>query len=449
MDFASIKRVYFLGIGGIGMSALARYFKSMDVDIHGYDKTSTLLTTQLISEWMKIHFDENTDLIPENIDFVVYTPAIPSNHVELIFFQNNNFNLLKRSQVLGIIAKNSKAIGVAGTHGKTTISTMVAHLLKQSSVDCNAFLGGISKNYNSNLLLSQNSKYVVIEADEFDRSFLQLSPFIASISSIDADHLDIYGDKKQLVKSFEDYISQIQKGGKLVIKKGLKLSISGDLEYYTYSLNEKSDFFAENIRIEDGYYTFDCIHPFGKIEDIQLGYPGLHNIENSIVAIAIALLTGVKDDEIIKAMKSFQGVCRRFDIRINNGKMIYIDDYAHHPEELKACISSVRDLFKNKKITGIFKPHLYSRTRDFADDFAKSLEMLDTVILMDIYPARELPISGVTSQMLLDKINLTEKFLFQKSEILQFLKDKSPEVLLTLGAGDIDQMVEPIEQIFR
>jgi UDP-N-acetylmuramate--alanine ligase len=449
MEFSSIKTVYFLGIGGIGMSALARYFKSMNVAIYGYDKTSTLLTTQLISEGMKIHFDENINLIPDNIDFVVYTPAIPSNHLELFHFQNNKYNLLKRSEVLGIIAKNSKAIGVAGTHGKTTISTMVAHLLKQSSIDCNAFLGGISKNYNSNLLLSQKSEYVVIEADEFDRSFLQLSPYIASISSIDADHLDIYGDKTQLIKSFEDYISQIQKGGKLIIKKGLELSIPADLEYYTYSLNEKSDFYAQNIRIEDGYYIFTFIHPFGKIENIKLGYPGLHNIENSIVAIAIAHLTGVKEDEIKKAMKSFHGVNRRFDIRINNENLIYIDDYAHHPEELKACISSVRDLYRNKKITGIFQPHLYSRTRDFADDFAKSLELLDTVVLLDIYPARELPIQGVSSQMLLDKINLTEKYLIQKSEILQFLKNKSPEILLTLGAGDIDQLVEPIEKIYK
>ncbi len=449
MDIRSVKRVYFLGIGGIGMSALARYFKAKGAEIYGYDKTQVALTSQLVSEGMKIHYEDNVDLIPDDIDLIIYTPAIPSNHSEFNFFRKNNFKLYKRSEVLGLITQNSKGIGVAGTHGKTTISTMAAHLLKQSAVDCSAFLGGISKNYQTNLLLSNESEYVVIEADEFDRSFLQLKPFIASISSVDADHLDIYGDKNQLKKSFEDYILKIRKGGKLIIKKGLDITIPPNLEVYTYSLYGDSDFYTSDIRIENGNYIFDLIYPNGKIENILLSYPGLHNVENSVVAMAIALLAGVNGNEIKKSMAGFMGVNRRFDIRVKNDNVIYIDDYAHHPEELKACITSVRDLYKDKKITGIFQPHLFTRTRDFADDFVKSLELLDVVILLDIYPARELPIENVSSQMLLNKINKSEKYLLQKSEVIDFIRNKNPEILLTLGAGDIDQLVNPIEQFYN
>ncbi|MFZ4412746.1 MAG: UDP-N-acetylmuramate--L-alanine ligase [Bacteroidales bacterium] len=447
MKIEKLNSIYFLGIGGIGMSALARYYHAKGVEIHGYDKAQTPLTTQLMEEGMHIHFEEDTTLIPQNIDLVVYTPAIPAEHKELIYFKQNKINIYKRSQVLGLITRDAKGIGIAGTHGKTTISTMCAHLLKQSTVDCSAFLGGISKNYRSNLLLSDKSDFVVIEADEFDRSFLQLHPYIAVVSSIDADHLDIYGNKDELKLSFEAYIAQIQKGGKLIVKQGLHLKHSENIDSWTYSLDGNSDFRADNIIIQQGYYFFDFVYPQGCYKAIKMGYPGLHNIENAIAAIAVAFLTGVSENEIRNAMASFTGVNRRFDIRIKTDKLVYIDDYAHHPAELKACIHSVRNLYEGKKICGIFQPHLFSRTRDFADEFAKSLELLDEVILLDIYPARENPIPGITSQMLLDKINTKEKFLVQKSELLGFLKSRKLEVLLTLGAGDIDQFVEPIENI--
>ena len=375
--------------------------------------------------------------------------SIPKEHTEFVYFKQNNFSIYKRSQVLGLITKDSKGIGISGTHGKTTITTMIAHLLKQSSVDCSAFLGGISKNYKSNLLLSDKSDFVVIEADEFDRSFLQLYPYIAVVSSIDADHLDIYGDENQLKLSFEAYISQIQLGGKLIIKDGLKLKLPGNIKVYTYSLKGKSDYYADNIQIKNATYYFDFVYPDGVYKNIKIGYPGLHNIENAIAAISVAQLTGVNEEEIRQAMESFTGVIRRFDFRIKTEDLVYIDDYAHHPEELKACINSVRNLYESRKICGIFQPHLFSRTRDFADEFARSLELLDEIILLDIYPARELPIPGVNSQMLLDKINKKDKFFVQKSEILSFLKTRKPELVLTLGAGDIDQLVEPIENMLR
>ena len=449
IDIKNIQRIYFLGVGGIGMSALARYFNSRGVLVSGYDKTETTLTKQLSAEGIVIHYEDNIELIDKEVQLVVYTPAIPKEHTELNYYQQNNYSVVKRSDVLGAITNSSFNVCIAGTHGKTTTSTMVAHILRHSGFGCNAFLGGISKNYNNNLLLSEKSDFVVIEADEFDRSFLQLHPYIAVVSSIDADHLDIYGDKNQLKLSFEDYISQIQKEGILIVKHGLNLKTPKDIDVYTYSLNEKADFYANNIQIKNGYYYFDFVYPDGIFKEIKMGYPGLHNIENAIAAISIAFITGVSENEMRNAMASFEGVNRRFDFRIRTEKLVYIDDYAHHPEELKACINSVRNLFKNKKITGVFQPHLFSRTRDFADKFAKSLELLDEVILLDIYPARELPIEGITSQMLLDKINLKNKFLIQKSEILNFLKTRSLEILLTLGAGDIDQLVEPIEKILQ
>lgn len=448
MDLSKLQHIYFLGIGGIGMSALARYFVAKGIKVSGYDKTETPLTNQLQNEGIKIHFEDNINLLDEDIDIVIYTPAIPSTHKEFLFFKDNNFKILKRSEVLGLITQNSIGIGIAGTHGKTTISTMTSHLLKQSDIDCSAFLGGISKNYQSNLLLSAKSEYVVIEADEFDRSFLKLEPQIAAISSIDADHLDIYGDKNELKKSFEDYIRKLKPNGILIYKKGLDLKIPENIRSFTYSLQQGSDFYADNIRIEDSAYVFDFYSENQNIKDIKMLYPGLHNIENACLAIAIALLCGVKQDEIKEAILSFQGVNRRFDVRIKSEKITYIDDYAHHPEELKACITSVRALYADKKITGIFQPHLFSRTRDFADEFAKSLELLDVVVLLDIYPARELPIEGITSEMLLGKIKNKEKYLLDKSEILNFIDEKSPEVLLTLGAGDIDQLVGLIENKF-
>ncbi len=451
MNLNNIHKVYFLGIGGIGMSAIARYFLSRGISVYGYDKTPTQLTSELITEGMNIHFSEDVNSIPDNIDLVVYTPAIPKEHLEYKYFQDNYFEIKKRSEVLGIITNSSKGIGVAGTHGKTTISTMIATILKGSSVDCSAFLGGISKNFDSNLLLSNKSDYVVIEADEFDRSFLQLKPIIAVISSVDADHLDIYGDKNELTKSFEDYISQIKDDGILIIKKGIEIKNKNNhISTFTYSFNNiESDYYASNIIIKDGYYTFDLISPKGIIKDIKLGYPGLHNVENAIAAISVALNSGVNAKEIKKALLGFLGVKRRFDFRIKTENLVYIDDYAHHPEELKACINSVRNLFPTKKVTGIFQPHLFSRTRDFADEFSKSLELLDEVILLDIYPARELPIPGIDSKMLLDKINIKAKFLYSKDKLLINLPNHHLEVLLTLGAGDIDQFVEPIEKLLK
>ena len=449
MNLNDIHKVYFLGVGGIGMSAIARYFLSKGIKIYGYDKTPTKLTSELIAEGIKVHFNEDIESIPENIDLVIYTPAIPKEHLEYKYFLNNNYQIKKRSEILGMITNSNIGIGVAGTHGKTTISTMIASIMKGSSVDCSAFLGGISKNFDCNLLLSNKSKYVVIEADEFDRSFLQLKPQIAVVSSIDADHLDIYGDKNELKKSFEDYINQIKEDGILIIKKGIELKyIKKRISTFTYSLNDiNSDYYACNIIIKEGYYSFDLVHPNGIIKDIILGYPGLHNVENAIAAISVSLNTGVNESEIKGALSSFLGVKRRFDYRIKTEMLVYIDDYAHHPEEIRTCINSVRHLYPDKKITGIFQPHLYSRTKDFADEFAKSLDLLDEVILLDIYPARELPIKGVDSKMLLDKIKIKAKFFYSKDELMNNLLNHTFEVLLTLGAGDIDQLVEPIEKL--
>lgn len=449
MNLNDIHKIYFLGIGGIGMSAIARYFLSNGIKIYGYDKTPTKLTSELIAEGIIIHFKEDVESIPEDIDLVIYTPAIPKEHLEYKYFLKNNYQIKKRSEILGMITNSNIGIGVAGTHGKTTISTMLASIMKGSSVDCSAFLGGISKNFDSNLLLSNKSNYVVIEADEFDRSFLQLKPQIAIISSVDADHLDIYGDKNELKKSFEEYINQIKNTGILIIKKGIELKYSNkNISVFTYSLNDiNSDYYAINIVIKDGCYSYDLVHPKGIIRDVKLGYPGLHNVENAIAAVSVALNTGVNENEIKKTLLNFLGVKRRFDYRIKTEKLVYIDDYAHHPEELRTCINSVRHLYPDKKLTGVFQPHLYSRTRDFADEFAKSLELLDEVILLDIYPAREFPIEGVDSKMLLDKIKIKAKFLYSKDELLNNLLNHNIEVLLTLGAGDIDQLVEPIEKL--
>ncbi|MEI6821751.1 MAG: UDP-N-acetylmuramate--L-alanine ligase [Bacteroidota bacterium] len=449
MNLNDIHKIYFLGIGGIGMSAIARYFLSNGIKIYGYDKTPTKLTSELIAEGIIIHFKEDVESIPEDIDLVIYTPAIPKEHLEYKYFLKNNYQIKKRSEILGMITNSNIGIGIAGTHGKTTISTMLASIMKGSSVDCSAFLGGISKNFDSNLLLSNKSNYVVIEADEFDRSFLQLKPQIAIVSSVDADHLDIYGDKNELKKSFEEYINQIKENGILIIKKGIELKYSNkNISVFTYSLNDiNSDYYAINIVIKDGCYSYDLVHPKGIIRDVKLGYPGLHNVENAIAAVSVALNTGVNESEIKEALLNFLGVKRRFDYRLKTEKLVYIDDYAHHPEEIRTCINSVRHLYPDKKLTGVFQPHLYSRTRDFADEFAKSLELLDEVILLDIYPARELPIKGIDSKMLLDKIKIKAKFLYSKDELLNNLLNHNIEVLLTLGAGDIDQLVEPIEKL--
>ena len=456
MDVNTLKAVYFIGAGGIGMSALVRYFLSIGKKVAGYDRTASELTQKLIEEGAAIHYEESVESIPSDFHdvattLIIYTPAIPANHAELTYFKNNGFTIQKRSQVLGMLTQSGKGLCVAGTHGKTTTSTMTAHLLHQSSVGCNAFLGGISKNYGTNLLLSEESEYIVIEADEFDRSFHWLTPFVTVITATDADHLDIYGTKEAYLESFNHYTSLIRQGGSLIIRKGIELEsrIQEGVTLYTYS-REEGDFHAENVRIGNGEIIFDYISPFGNIKDIQLGVPVAINIENGIAAMALAQISGANNNEIKAAMASFKGVDRRFDFKIKNNNVVFLSDYAHHPEELKQSILSMRALYKDKKITGIFQPHLYTRTRDFYQEFAESLSLLDEVILTEIYPARELPIKGVSSRLIYDQLRPDmEKTLCQKEEILDILKQKRIEVLMTLGAGDIENYVQPICEILN
>lgn len=456
MDVNTLKAVYFIGAGGIGMSALVRYFLSIGKKVAGYDRTPSELTQKLIAEGASIHYEENVESIPNefhdaNTTLVVYTPAIPATHAELTYFQENGFTIQKRSQVLGMLTQSSKGLCVAGTHGKTTTSTMTAHLLHQSDVGCNAFLGGISKNYGTNLLLSDESEYVVIEADEFDRSFHWLTPFASVITATDADHLDIYGTKEAYLESFNHYTSLIRPGGALIVRKGIELEprLQEGVSLYTYS-REEGDFHAKNIRIGNGEIIFDYVSPLGNIKDIQLGVPVAINIENGIAAMALAQISGVSNEEIKSAMASFGGVDRRFDFKIKNEKIVFLSDYAHHPEEIKQSILSMRALYEDKKITGIFQPHLFTRTRDFYKEFAESLSLLDEVILTEIYPARELPIEGVSSCLIYDHLRPgIEKTLCQKEEILEILKHKKIEVLITLGAGDIENYVQPICEILN
>ena len=451
----NIQSIYFIGIGGIGMSNLARYFITKGKKVAGYDRTETPLTKELVKEGAIIHYTDDVKLIPDfcknSADtLVVYTPAVPSDNEEVKFFRNNGFTMQKRAQVLGTITKSSKALCCAGTHGKTTTSSMLAHILKQSHLDCNAFLGGILKNYNSNLMLSDTSEFTVIEADEYDRSFHWLHPYMALITSVDPDHLDIYGTEEKYLKSFEHFTSLIQPGGALVMKHNIKLSpkVAENVRVYTYSI-EKGDFHAENVRIGNGEIHFDFVTPKGVIDNIQLGVPVKINIENGIGSMALAWLNGATEDELRHAMATFQGAKRRFDFILKTDKIAMIDDYAHHPEELAASITSVKELYSGKKLTGIFQPHLYSRTKDFAPEFAQSLSLLDELILLDIYPAREKPIEGVTSKIIFDKVTCP-KTLCSKEELLPLLEKKNDiEVLLTVGAGDIDQLLEPIKQILE
>ena len=456
MDVNTLKSVYFIGAGGIGMSALVRYFLSIGKQVGGYDRTASELTEKLIEEGAKIHYEDNVDLIDEvfkqkDTTLVVYTPAIPESHTEFTFYRNSGFEIQKRSQVLGMLTCSGKGLCVAGTHGKTTTSTMTAHLLHQSAVECNAFLGGISKNYGTNLLLSSKSEYVVIEADEFDRSFHWLRPFATVITATDADHLDIYGTKEAYLESFRHYTSLIQPGGALIMRKGIELDpdLQKEVTLYTYSKDE-GDFHAENVRIGNGEIFFDYVSPLGNIKDIQLGVPVAINIENGIAAMALAQLSGVSAEEIKTGMATFRGVDRRFDFKIKNEKMVYLNDYAHHPEEIKQSILSMRALYQDKKLTGIFQPHLYTRTRDFYKEFAESLSLLDEVILTDIYPARELPIEGVSSELIFDNLRPeVEKSICPKEKILDVLKEKEIEVLMTLGAGDIDNYVPLITDLLK
>lgn len=451
----NIQSIYFIGIGGIGMSNLARYFMLKGKKVGGYDRTETLLTKQLVKEGAEIHYADDVNLIPayckdKSSTMIVYTPAVPPDNEEVKYFHQNDFDIQKRAQVLGTITKSSKALCCAGTHGKTTTSSMLAHILKQSHLDCNAFLGGILKNYNSNLMLSDKSEFTVIEADEYDRSFHWLHPYMALITSVDPDHLDIYGTEEEYLKSFEKFTSLIQSGGALVMKHNIKLwpKVADNVKVYTYSMN-KGDFHAENIRIGNGEIRFDFVTPSETIENIQLGVPVKINIENGVGSMALAWLNGATADELRHAMSTFQGARRRFDFLLKTDKIVMIDDYAHHPQELAASITSVKELYPDRKVTGVFQPHLYSRTNDFAAEFAESLSLLDELILLDIYPAREKPIEGVTSKIIFDKVTCP-KVLCNKEDLLPLLEKKQDiEVLLTIGAGDIDQLLEPIREILE
>ena len=456
MDVNTLKSVYFIGAGGIGMSALVRYFLSKGKKVGGYDRTPSELTMKLIEEGADIHYEEAPEKIPAEFKdpestLVVYTAAMPEDHILLQYFRKHGFTIYKRAQVLGMLTRSCKGLCAAGTHGKTTTSTMTAHLLHQSQVGCDAFLGGISKNYGTNLLLSDSSAYVVIEADEFDRSFHWLSPYATIITSTDADHLDIYGTEEAYLESFNHYTSLIQPGGSLVIREGIRLQprLQEGVRLYTYS-SESGDFHAENIRIGGGEIVFDYVSPLGNISDVQLGVPVAINIENGIAAMALAQLSGVSNEEIKTGMASFRGVDRRFDFKIKTDKVVYLSDYAHHPEEIKQSILSMRALYGDKKLTGIFQPHLYTRTRDFYQEFAESLSLLDEVILTDIYPARELPIEGVSSQLIYDNLRPDiDKILCTKEEVIDILKKKEIEVLMTLGAGDIENYAPQICEILN
>ena len=455
MELKDIKAVYFVGAGGIGMSAIARYFIKKGLVVAGYDKTPSDLTKRLETEGMLIHYEENVDEIPHECKkkescLVIFTPAIPAEHKELTFFRENGFEIQKRAQVLGTLTKSHKGLCVAGTHGKTTTSTMCAHIMHQSHLDCNAFLGGISKNYGTNYILS-DSDFVVIEADEFDRSFHWLRPWMSVITSTDPDHLDIYGTKEAYLESFRHYTELIQPGGALIIHRDLEMkeNIQPDVRRYDYSLNE-GDFHAENICIENGEITFDFISPIESIKGIQLGQPVPINIENGIAAMAMAQLNGCTAEELKYGMQTYGGVDRRFDFKIKTSKMVFLSDYAHHPKEIYQSAKSIRELYKDKHITAIFQPHLYTRTRDFYKDFADALSQLDEVILTEIYPARELPIEGVTSKLIYDNLKPgVKKEMIQKVDVLNYIKEHDFEVLIVLGAGDLDNQVPQITKLLN
>ena len=449
-----VTAVYFVGAGGIGMSALIRYFLSKGKRVAGYDRTLSGLTEKLRKEGADIHYEDDVERIPDGFKspsetLVVYTPAVPESHSELAYFRARGFEVMKRARVLGEITRNGRGLCVAGTHGKTTTSSMLAHLLKKSHVDCNAFLGGILKNYESNLMLSDKSDLIVIEADEFDRSFHWLMPYMAVITSADSDHLDIYGTPEAYRESFEHFTSLIRPDGVLLMKKDVNVTprVKEGVKVYTYSAAGTADFHAENIVIGDGKISFDFVGPNIRVPDVELGVPVKVNIENGVAAMALAWLNGVAPEELRNGMATFAGPRRRFDFHLKTDRLVLIDDYAHHPAELRQSILSVKELYAGRKVTGIFQPHLYSRTRDFADDFAKSLSLLDELILLDIYPAREKPIPGVTSRMILDKVTIPSKRLCGKEELLDVMASGTFEVVLMLGAGDIDRLVEPVKEV--
>jgi len=463
-EIKKIRSVYFIGIGGIGMSAIARFFHSNGIKVSGYDRSETELIKELEAEGLEIHFDENIEMIPKDVDIVVYTPAVPKDHRELVFYQQHGYKVVKRSDVLQMITKSSFNICVAGTHGKTTTTTMIAHLLRDSGYGCNAFLGGISVNYGTNFWSQTpagasegNDKNVcVVEADEYDRSFLKLDPDIAVISSMDPDHLDIYGTAQAMEEAFIDFSEKMKPGGLLISKFGLKRG--KDLQarrHLTYSLqNETADAYAENIRMKNGSYEFDVVIKDNRLEDVILNMGGMHNVENAVAAITVASSLEIENDKIRGAVESFKGVKRRFEYIIKNKRIVFIDDYAHHPEELRALIQGAKTLFRQKKCTIIFQPHLYSRTRDLANGFAEVLDVADEVILLPIYPARELPIEGVSSEMILERMKNTAKKVMNKDDLLKWIKTdyiknintEFGQVLITAGAGDIDTMVEPLKE---
>ncbi len=453
----NIRNVYFLGIGGIGMSALARYFKFTGRNVAGYDRTPTALTEAMKSEGINVHFEDDIRNIPTNWDpmstMAVYTPALPDEHKELTWFRERPIMLMKRAKVLGMICNEKDGVAVSGTHGKTTISTMTANILNKTVDGCGAFLGGVSKNFGSNLLLPKvTSPWIVVEADEFDRSFLHLQPKLALVTSIDADHLDIYGSRDKIIEAFEKFISQIKPGGKLVVRNGLDLDVSKTTaEIFTYSLRSDTDFSTQQLHLntDEGCYDFDIKTPGGVISGCKMSYPGLINVENAVAAASLAFLAGASEDKIKAGLEEYLGVARRFDVRFKNEKCIYIDDYAHHPEELKAVITSVRELYPNREITGMFQPHLYSRTRDFSAEFAASLDLLDRCILLPLYPAREEPIPNVNSEMIFNQMKLGNKFLESKQDALERLRNSNTEVILTMGAGDIDGLAGEITEILK
>lgn len=456
MELKDIKAVYFVGAGGIGMSALARYFIHRGLVVAGYDRTPSDLTRQLEKEGMVIHYEESVDEIPQACRerescLVVYTPAIPATHKELTFFREHQFEIKKRSQVLGLLTDHHKGLCVAGTHGKTTTSAMCAHIMHQSSIDCNAFLGGISKNYGTNYLLSTQSDYVVIEADEFDRSFHWLHPWMTVITATDPDHLDIYGTKEAYLESFRHYTELIKKGGALILHTGLEMkpNVQEGVKTYSYSRDE-GDFHAENVRIERGEITFDFVSPIENVKDVRLGQPIPINIENGVAAMAMAQLAGCSASELRYGMETYRGVDRRFDFKIRTDKVVFLSDYAHHPKEIYQSAKSLRELYHDRKITAIFQPHLYTRTRDFYKEFADALSQLDEVILTEIYPAREEPIPGVTSELIYDNLKPgVKKQMIKKADVLSFVRSHDFDVLVVLGAGDLDNMVPQITRIIE
>lgn len=447
--FENTRHIYFLGIGGIGMSALARYFLSKGLSVSGYDKSPSDLTRELSAEGASIHFKDDPMLIPPGIDLVVYTPAIPLDLKEFMHLQNSGIRMMKRAKATGLITQNKTTIAIAGTHGKTSISSLIAHILISAGYPITALVGGISRNYGTNFITSGKEEIMVVEADEYDRSFLELEPDIAVISAMDPDHLDIYGSTNELIRSFNDFASRIKPAGKLILRSGLEISSLPDIQLVTYSVWGASDIVSTHLRMDKNYQKFDLISHGKLTESVLICIPGRHNVENAAAAWAVCQSLGLSEELIKQGIGTFSGVRRRFDFRIREKDRVYIDDYAHHPREIEAFILAVREIYPNRRITGLFQPHLFTRTKDFADGFAESLDLLDEAWLMDIYPARELPIPGVTSALILEKMKNPGKKILSRQEVMQELSSKKPGIFLTMGAGDIDQMVEPIEKILK